>query len=127
MTEYGCDILKHGVVDLPTIYRKHFGSYEWDKAMRRTVQLPVVIFCVQLGGSGNKISYVTNFQVNIDYKKYVDWYGRMFSISNKEKFQLNSSQLKAICKLATTESGQLLIKYAVCESSGLSVKKAIWH
>lgn len=127
MAEYSLDILKHAVIDPSTIYKKLFGRYNWDKAMRRTVQLPVVIFSVQLiQGDGNeKKRYVTKFLENIDYRKYVDWYCKMCSFLKKEeKSILTSSQLKAVCKLAGTESDRLLIRYAACESSGLSINKA---
>ena len=120
---YGKDILNSGVIDLPTIYRKHFGNYTWLCAVRRTLQLPVVIFRVELG-KGRCSNCVTSFTEGVNYKKYVDWYNKIYTMTKQEKSSLNAYQLKAICKLASNESDRMLIKYAACKSRGFSATKA---
>lgn len=60
-------LIKQGIVPLATLYREHFNcKYKSDKAIRRIIQLPVVIF------RAFEQLFVTEFVNGVDFSKLSD-------------------------------------------------------
>ena len=118
------DILHGGVCEVSKLYKKHFTStYRSSNAVRRFMQLPVVVFRV-----GQKIGmqklYVVEKEQGIDYKKVATLIEKFTLQPNLEVGGIGRDTLLALCKLASTESDRKLIKFAACEASNCSNKKA---
>ena len=118
------DILHGGVCEVSKLYKKHFTStYRSSNAVRRFMQLPVVVFRV-----GQKIGmqklYVVEKEQGIDYKKVATLIEKFTLQPNLEVGGIGRDILIALCKLASTESDRKLIKFAACEASNCSNKKA---
>ena len=64
-------ISQKGIVKVSDVYKSQFPEkkYQSDKAVRRLMQLPVVIFKQQH-------LYVTELRSEVDYKTFVDWIAR---------------------------------------------------
>lgn len=118
------DILHGGVCEVSKLYKKHFTStYRSSNAVRRFMQLPVVVFRV-----GQKIGmqklYVVEKEQGIDYKKVATLIEKFTLQPNLEVGGIGRDTLLALCKLASTESDRKLIKFAGCEASNCLNKKA---
>lgn len=120
------EILKSVVVDLKSLSLSHLkiSSYRSDKAIRRIMQLPVVVIRLCLNGPGSQKLYVTEKMKGVEYSFFPVLINR-FIISRKSQVtDLNKELLQGLCQLASTEKDRSLVKYAVCRSRGLSNKQA---
>ncbi len=109
-------VFKQGVVPLATLYREHFKcKYKSDKAIRRIIQLPVVIFRAfgQL--------FVTEFVNGVDFPKLVSIVSK-FVPAKRINGGLNKESLRLLCELASTEKDRRLIRVAA--SQGQSANAA---
>ena len=109
-------LIKHGIVPLATLYREHFKSnYKSDKAIRRVIQLPVVIFRAfgQL--------FVTEFVHGVNFPKLVGIVSK-FVPAKRINGGLNKESLRLLCELASTEKDRRLIRVAA--SQGQSANAA---
>lgn len=120
LINFSLAVYESGLCELSEIYKKHFGTYKSVHAVRRCMQLPVVIFAIR---TNRQRLFITEYRDNIDFKKFISWYKKISDL-NTEVSSFSKDQLNALCKLASTESDRMLLKYAVCESQGLSAKKA---
>ena len=125
LIEVAVDILQSGVCEVSKLYRKHFSSTcHSSNTVRRFMQLPVVIFSVGQRSGMQKLFFVEK-QENIDYKKVVGLIEKFTLQPNLETGGgIKKDTLLPLCKLASTESDRKLIKFAVCEASNYSNKKA---
>ena len=118
------DVLELGIVELSILFKKHFPdiNYVASKAVRRLMQLPVVVVCLKLKGPGSQVLFVTESKRNVDYKSYAEWLKKLEP--SKVKQGLDKETLKALCDLATTEKDRSLIKYAICKAQNLGANQA---
>lgn len=109
-------ISQKGIVKVSDVYKSQFPEkkYQSDKAVRRLMQLPVVIFKQQH-------LYVTELRSDVDYKTFVDWIARTMPDEKSVK-HMSKETLKSLCELASTESDRRLIQSAA--TWGLSGKQA---
>ncbi|XP_068761299.1 uncharacterized protein [Montipora capricornis] len=109
-------ISQKGIVKVFDVYKSQFPEkkYQSDKAVRRLMQLPVVIFKQQH-------LYVTELRSDVDYKTFVDWIARTMPDEKSVK-HMSKETLKSLCELASTESDRRLIQSAA--TWGLSGKQA---
>ena len=124
------DILNYGVVELKQIFHKNFkqSKYISNKVIRRMMQMPVVVFMLELSGPGSQKLFITENNPSVDYSVFVKSLKFIVPVENVVT-GLSKDQLRALCSLATTEKDRKLIKVAACQSKGLSEKKsneAIW-
>ena len=119
------------MLTVKTLYQKFFPSqkYKTDKAMRRFLQLPVVIF--QCNGSrGNSPLFITDYKGQTDYKRLMFWISKLDLLDTMRQGQqpaainLDKSTLSALCKLASSDKDRALLKYTACQASGLSSTQA---
>ena len=102
-------LIKQGIVPLATLYREHFNcKYKSDKAIRRIIQLPVVIFRAfgQL--------FVTEFVNGVDFSKLVDVVSK-FVPAKRITSGLNKESLRLLCELASSEKDRRLIRVAASQ------------
>lgn len=100
------DLMDSGIVPLPALYRKHFRStYKSDKAIRRVIQLPVVIFRAfgQL--------FVTEYVEDVDFTKLASCVSH-FVPEESLTSGMSRESLKVLCELASSEKGRRLIRVA---------------
>ena len=62
-------------------------------------------------------------QAGVSYVTFVSLFRKLIP-SSSVSAGINKATLDGLCKLASTESDQKLIKYAACATKNLSVKKA---
>jgi len=115
--------------ELPSMYRTVFPNmlYKSSNAIRRLMQLPVVILNLELNGRGSQRLYTTEIQGSTNYYAFSNLCQSMLSKANakrKEIKGIDKETLNLLCQLATTESDRCLIKFSVCKSQNLSSKKA---
>ena len=113
--------------ELSSLYRKIFPNlkYQSDKAIRKLMQLPVVIFKLQLHGPGSQKLYICERRQMVDYKAFSQLCHAVLSSNQKQEKGLTREAMDVLCSLASTESDRRLIKYSVCKSQGLSAKAAL--
>ena len=100
------DLMNSGIVPLPALYRKHFRStYKSDKAIRRVIQLPVVIFRAfgQL--------FVTEYVEDVDFTKLASCVSH-FVPEKGLTSGMSRESLKVLCELASSEKERRLIRVA---------------
>jgi len=97
-------------------------SYKSDKAVRRLMQIPVVVFRKETA-PGCSILYVIEHKPSVDYKSLLRWITQL-SVPEKSLSGLDKQSLSALCKLASTDKDRSIIKYAVCQAQSLSAKEA---
>lgn len=119
------DILHYGVIDVKTVYCKHFPETKYisNKAVRRLMQLPVVVFTLTLQGPGSQRLFVTENKPYVDFSLFVSWFPKVIPTDQIKK-GVTRDQLQAICSLASSEKDRKLIRFAACKAQGLSSKKA---
>ena len=118
------DILASGVCEVSKLYRKHFSStYRSSNAVRRFMQLPVVVFRLSKK-PGMHTLVVVEQQHGIDYKVLVNLVHKFTLETKLETDGVGRDTLRDLCKLASTEGDRKLLKFAVCEASKYSSKKA---
>lgn len=112
------EIGEKGIVPLSTVYRKCFGSvYKSDKAVRRIIQLPVIIFrCFdQL--------FVTEYVDGLDFTKLASCVAK-YVPQNCLSSGIDKENLKLLCELASSEKDRRLIRVASCQGkSGNEAKR----
>lgn len=120
------EILKSLVVDLKTLFLEHFTivSYKTDKAVRRIMQLPVVVIRVCLEGPGSQRLYVTPKMRGVNYSLFPSLIEKCVLSHEKQVTSLTKDMLNGLCHLASTEKDRTLIKYAACRSRGLSINQS---
>lgn len=109
-------LTKEGIVPLTFLYREHFKSkYKSDKAIRRIIQLPVVIFRAfgQL--------FVTEFVKDVDFLKLFGFVSKLVP-AKRISGGLNKESLRLLCELASTEKDRRLTRVAA--SQGQSANAA---
>lgn len=100
------DLMDSGIVPLPALYRKHFRSTrKSDKAIRRVIQLPVVIFRAfgQL--------FVTEYVEDVDFTKLASCVSH-FVPEKSLTSGMSRESLKVLCELASSEKDRRLIRVA---------------
>lgn len=118
------EILSSGVCELSKLYRKYFSSsYRSSNAIRRLMQLPVVIFKLNAKPGTQKL-YVVENMFGIDFKKIVQLANKFTLETKLETEGVGKKILRDLCKLASTEADRKLLKFAVCQASMYSRKKA---
>ena len=122
---------QNGISEVSTLFRSLFQvKYQSDKAIRRLMQLPVVVFQMQIAGPGSQMLYVTERRQGVDMLKLcksIEHFLLSQNNSGKSKpvaATLPKESLSILCKLASSESDRLLIKYTACKSQGMSSKEA---
>ena len=94
------------------------------------MQFPVVVFQMQIAGPGSQMLYVTERRQGVDMLKLcksIEHFLLSQNNSGKSKpgaATLPKESLSILCKLASSESDSLLIKYTACKSQGMSSKEA---
>ena len=86
------------------------------KAVRRFMQLPVVVFRLS-DKNGMHTLLVVEQQHGIDYKVLVNLVHKFILETKLETDGLGRDTLRDLCKLASTEGDRKLLKFAVCEAS----------
>lgn len=126
LAECAIDISECGVTSLRKVFCKHFpkSKYISNKAVRRLMNLPVIIFDTKTKLVGADRLFVTENKSNMDCKSFVRWYSEVIKSENVMGSLLSKEKLKAICDLASSEKDRMLLKHAVCEAQGLSAKEA---
>ena len=85
------------------------------------MQLPVVVFEMRLGGPGSQRRYVTELRQGVDmlrFCKSIEHFLVSQSNTSKTKIaNLPKESLSLLCKLASSESDRLFIKYTACKKS----------
>ena len=97
-------ILQEGIAKVSDVYKRQFPScnYKSDKAVRRLMQLPVVIF-------KQEFLFVMEYIPTIDYMEMMAWITKMLPGKAVET-KLNKQTLRSLCELASTESDRKLIR-----------------
>lgn len=110
-------IAQEGIVKVSEVYRRQFpeAKHQSDKAVRRLLQLPCVIF-----KQGNL--YVTELRTELHYKTLIHWIGKTMPGIDDIEHNLDKKTLKSVCELASTESDRKLIQAA--GTWGMSGKQA---
>lgn len=119
----------NGFVPLKTLFKSHFlapnAKYKSDKAIRRIMQLPVVIFPVEIE-IGKKKLLVTEQHATVNYEKVGDFLKSLLESKpcTAQIPSISKETLKVVCDLASSEKDKKLIKYAVCSSANMSAEAA---
>jgi len=98
------EVMDSGIVPLSALYRKYFRSiYKSDKAIRRVIQLPVVIFRAfgQL--------FVTEYVKNVDFTRLASCVSN-FVPEKSLTSGMGRESLKVLCELASSEKDRRLIR-----------------
>lgn len=117
-----------GVVTLKDLYVLHFpinGKYKTDKAVKRIMHLPVVIFPLQCNGT--KTLYVTEQKKYVDYNLFQKFVESLIDNESVQSAQnpLTKEMLASLCKIASSEKDKRLIKFAACLAvPGMSAEQA---
>ena len=117
-----------GIVPLKDFFVNQFpvtGKYKTDKAVRRIMQIPTVIFPLEL--ETTKTLYVAEQQKQVDYNRLQTFLGSLIMSDRARHAQseLTKETLKHLCELASSEKDKRLIKFAACTaSSGMSAEQA---
>ena len=123
------DILENELVEVSSVFRKYFPKvqYQSSKATRRLMQLSVVVFNLfESEKPSNGKLYLMEQKEGVDYGHMINLMRKAVHKSNmlKNNGTMTKELLRGLCQLASTESDRKLINFAVCESQGLSSKKA---
>jgi len=121
------EIQGNGMVKVSDTFKKHFSGikYSSEKAVRKFMSLPVVIFELGEACKGTQTLYMIEQRSGIDYIKYVDLIKSGNStVETRYPHVIDKDKLRALCELASTEKDRKLIKYAMCaDISGKNAKK----
>ncbi|CAB4005888.1 Hypothetical predicted protein [Paramuricea clavata] len=113
------EIAKKGIVPLSALYRQCFGTvYKSDKAIRRIIQLPVIIF-----RSFNQL-FVTAFVDRVDYTKLVQCVYKYIPQKTMSS-GVDKDSLQLMCELASSEKDRKLIRVACCQGKSGNEAKAM--
>ena len=104
----------HGLVQLSETYKKCLeGEYKSTHAVRRIMQIPVVIF------TRNGQLYVTNKKQGCDYKEWKNYAG-LFLEAEDDKSIMDKKILQSVCALASSSKYRDLIRYVAFSGQGFS-------
>ena len=101
------------IVPLKTLFTSHFlapnAKYKSDKAIRRILQLPVVIFPVEIQ-RGQKKLLVTQQHTTVNYEKVGDFLKTLleYKPNTAQIPSISKETLKVICDLASSEKDKRL-------------------
>ena len=110
------EIAEKGIVPLSALYRQCFGSlYKADKAIRRVIQLPVIIF---------RSFNVTEFVDRVDFLRLTQCISKYIP-QQKLSTGINKESLQLLCELASTEKDRRLIRVASCQGMSANEAKAV--
>ena len=87
-------IIQEGIVKVSEVYKREFPAtkYQSDKAVRRLIQLPVVILKLEH-------LFVTELKPDLDYRTLIDWIKK--TMPGKEvDSKLDKCTLRSLCELA---------------------------
>ena len=117
LTKMASHIAQEGIVKVSEVYRRQFpdGNYQSDKAVRRLMQLPCVIFKVEY-------LYVMELRPELNYRTLIDWIGKTMPGKGNIERKLEKETLKSLCELASNESDRKLIQAAA--TWGMTGKQA---
>lgn len=126
------EILEHGICQVSNLFQTLFPNvkYQSDKAIRKLMQLPVVIFELELQGPGSQKLFVAERYSGMNYLSFSKVVQQFLLLRNMGKSDRNitanmpKESLLLLCNLASSEADRLLIKYTACKSMGLSAKSA---
>ena len=107
-----------GVVNLKTLFCSHFksSSCRTDKAIRRLMQLPVVVFKIK------GTLYVVEYTNGTDYEKLAEIIEKLIP-DQKLHSGLDRESLKALCDMASSEADRKLVRVAATAGfSGVQAK-----
>lgn len=107
-----------GILKVSEVYKRQFheSKYQSDKAIRRLMQLPVVIL-------RNGYLFVTDLRPGIHYRTLIDWIKKTMPSTDTQK-KLDKQTLKSLCELASTESDRKLTRSAATwDMSGRKAKQ----
>ena len=107
----------NGVIPLKHLFCSQFQSkgYKSDKAIRRFMQLPIVILKVK------GTLHVLEYSSNIEYERLQELIDKLIP-EQKLTLGLNREALQALCNLASTEADRKLIRVAT--TAGMSASQA---
>lgn len=110
------ELLEHGVVPLSECFRKIFSQeYKSEKAIRRIMQLPIVVFRV------NQKLFVAEYSPDMNYEKFMKFFNLLVPDKTMAK-GISRETLKMLCDLSSSEKDKKLIRFAA--SSHISATKA---
>ena len=110
------ELLEQGVVPLAECFRKIFSQeYKSDKAIRRIMQLPIVVFRV------NQKLFVAEYSPDMNYEKFMKFFNMLVPDKTMPK-GMSRETLKMLCDLSSSEKDKKLIRFAA--SSRISATKA---
>lgn len=118
-------LISEKVVKVQSIFVEHFlkkgSKYKTDKAVKRLLQLPVIVFPVK---EKERVTlYVTESEEK-DCIKLLSLTQSLLDVNQKQSCELNKATLSVICNLASSETDKKLIKYTALLSSGTSSQQA---
>ena len=86
---------ERGIVGLKELYQMTTDtSYRSDKAIRKVMQMPVVIFSA--GAGQTKCLYVTEYVNNFDYHKMIQ---HLKLVPSRKQLHFTKEEMKEICTL----------------------------
>lgn len=106
-----------GIVPLKILFTAHFlapnAKYKSDRAIRRMMQMPVVIFPVQR--QGGQTLYVTELNPAVSYTKLGEFLKPLsdFKHPTSQVPNISRETLKIVCDFTSSEKDKQLINYAV--------------
>ena len=118
-------ILTENVVKLQSVSVDHFlnkGSrYKSDKAVKRLMQLPVVVFPVK---QHQRVALYVTESEGLQCSKMETLIQNLLEMQERKASELSKATLSVICDLASSEADKKLIKYTALLSSGVSSAQA---
>ncbi|XP_041459979.1 uncharacterized protein LOC121411367 [Lytechinus variegatus] len=110
---------ERGIVALKELYHMTTDAgYKSDKAVRKIMQLPAVVFAA---GAGKKRLFVAEYVTNFDYNNMIH---HLNLVPPKIQLHFSKDEMKEICSLASSEKDRSLIKYVAIKSHNLSAKQS---
>ena len=118
-------ILTENVVKLQSVYVDHFlnkGSrYKSEKAVKRLMQLPVVVFPVK---QHQRVALYVTESEELQCSKMETLIQNLLEMQETKASELSKATLSVICDLGSSEADKKLIKYTALLSSGVSSAQA---
>ena len=118
-------ILTENVVKLQSVYVEQFlnkgSKYKTDKAVKRLMQLPVVVFPVK---EHQRVTLYVTESEGLNCSKVQILIQNLLEMQEKKASDLSKATLSIICDLASSEVDKKLIKYTALISSGISSTQA---
>lgn len=125
LVDFARQVQDRGIVELASTYQACFPhlKYRSEQAVRKLMQIPVAVVQMKLGNAGSQKLFAIENVPDLNAQRFKALAQTLLPKPSPNS-GITKATLRDLCKLASTESDRLLIKYVCCKGQNLSNKNA---